>query len=122
MRRPNVEGARRILKRWYQAEALRCCRQQAATLGERLGITYRSVKVRDQKRRWGSCSEKGGLNFNYRLIMAPPSVLEYVVLHELLHRLEPNHSSRFWSLVRAHCPTYRDAIAWLKTRGPYLSV
>ena len=78
--------------------------------------------MRDQRRRWGSCSVEGNLNFNYRLVMAPPEVLDYVVIHELMHRRQLNHSRRFWALVSEHCPGYRDAIAWLKTYGPYLAV
>ena len=62
------------------------------------------------------------MSFNYRLVMAPPTIMDYVVQHELLHRWQPNHSRQFWALMAAHCPLYHDAIRWLKTDGPYLTV
>jgi len=122
MARPGLEGARRVLRRWYIEEATRCLRARADALGEHLGIAWRRLRVRDQRRRWGSCSVAGNLSFNYRLVMAPPEVLDYVVIHELMHRRQLNHSRRFWALVAEHCPGYRGAIAWLKTYGPYLAV
>lgn len=122
MRRPNILGARRLLKRWYVAAAERQCTAQAHAWQARLGVTWTRLQVRDQRARWGSCSATGCLSFNYRLVMAPPTVLAYVVVHELLHRKEPNHAPRFWALVAAHCPGYRDALDWLKRYGPYLGV
>ncbi len=73
-----------------------------------------SVTVRDQRTRWGSCSTRGTLSFNWRLIMAPPEVLNYVVVHELSHLVEPNHSPAFWKVVAHVYPTYREARLWLK--------
>lgn len=122
LRRPTVQSARRLLKRWYLAEARRWCLAQAEGWQQHLGVTWTRLQVRDQRARWGSCSATGRLNFNYRLVMAPPAVLDYVVLHELLHRKEMNHSPRFWALVAQHCPGYREALAWLKRYGPYLGV
>ena len=122
MRAPGVEGARRVLRRWYVGEAQRACAERAEALSACVGIPYRRLRIRNQRRQWGSCSAKGHLHFNWRLIMAPPEVLDYVVLHELCHRRELNHSPRFWTLVSAHCPAYRDALAWLKTYGPYLTL
>ena len=119
---PTIPAARLALKRWYMAEALRWCTVSAATLARQLGISYRRLTVRDQRTRWGSCSTSGALSFNYRLVMAPLVVLEYVVLHELCHRIELSHSRAFWRLVSAHRPSYREAIAWLRTDGPYLGV
>jgi predicted metal-dependent hydrolase len=122
MRRPSLEGARRLLKRWYYAQAQRWCATQASAWATSLGVTWTRLQVRDQRARWGSCSTQGALSFNYRLVMAPPAVLAYVVLHELAHRREMNHSPRFWALIAAHCPAYREAVAWLKRYGPYLGV
>ena len=82
-----------------------------------LGVSYGRVTVRNQKTRWGSCSSEGNLNFNCLLAEAPPSVLRYVVVHELCHRKEMNHSSRFWALVGSTCPDYRESVRWLKTEG-----
>ena len=122
MRRPGIEGARRLLRRWYHAQAATTIAARATTASQALGLEFRSLRIRAQRRRWGSCSARGSLSFNYRLIMAPPHVLDYVVVHELLHLREMNHSRRFWALVAQHCPRHRDARTWLKTFGPYLVV
>lgn len=82
-----------------------------------LGVDYGRVTVRNQKTRWGSCSSKGNLNFNCLLAEAPEAVLDYVVAHELCHRLEMNHSKDFWSLVERVCPTYKESVRWLKEEG-----
>ena len=75
------------------------------------------VTIREQKSRWGSCSRKGNLNFNWKLIMAPPQCLDYVVIHELCHLSEFNHSPRFWAMVEAQMPDYGVWKQWLKTHG-----
>ena len=85
-----------------------------------LGVTCGHIAIRSQRTRWGSCSAKGNLNFNCLLLLAPPEVLEYVVVHELCHRLELNHSSRFWSVVEKILPRYRDQRRWLKEHGAAL--
>lgn len=122
LRRATLAGATRALKRWYLDEAWRAIVPQTARLADALGVTVVRVAVRDQRRRWGSCSARGCLNFNYRLIMAPPPVMEYVILHELTHRREMNHSPRFWRLVASRCPAYQASRAWLRLHGPYLPV
>ena len=118
----SLERARRLLKRWYIEEAFRHLEARANVWAEALHVTWRRLRVKDQRCRWGSCSLSGNVNFNYRLIMAPPRVLEYVVLHELLHRRELNHSARFWRLVAHYCPVYRDLVRWLNTYGSSLGV
>lgn len=85
-----------------------------------LGVDYGRITIRNQKTCWGSCSGKGNLNFNCLLMLAPPEVADYVVVHELCHRLEMNHSPRFWSLVEGAMPDYRERRSWLKTNGPLL--
>jgi len=118
----SIAAARRQLRRWYAEEARRWLLDRTAVLSRQLGVTWERLRVRNQRWIWGSCSARGSLNFNYRLVMAPPDVLEYVITHELLHRREMNHSKRFWDLMAARCPAYRDSITWLKTYGPYLTV
>lgn len=122
MPQPGIDGARRLLKRWYLSEARRQLSERVALFGAQMTISWRRIRIGDQRTRWGSCSVRGDLSFNYRLIMAPAEILDYVVQHELLHRMQPNHSRAFWTLVAAHCPAYRDAIVWLRTYGPYLTV
>lgn len=87
-----------------------------------LGVTYNTITIRDQKTRWGSCSGKGNLSFNWRLILAPPKVLDYVVVHELCHRKEMNHSPRFWALVESIMPDYQQYRKWLKENGDALTL
>lgn len=81
---------------------------------QRLGVGYGQVRVRDMRSRWGSCSPRGDLSLNLRLAMVPPEVLDYVLAHELAHRREPNHSDRFWQVVRSVLPRYKLQRDWLK--------
>ena len=85
-----------------------------------VGVEYGRVTVRCQRTRWGSCSIKGNLNFNCLLILAPPSALDSVVVHELCHIKEMNHSKRFYAEVERVMPSYREDHAWLKENGEYL--
>ena len=91
--------------------------QRTAYFARQVGVTYGRITVRDQKTRWGSCSQTGNLNFNFRLILAPPEVLDYVVVHELCHRRQMNHSTQFWQEVAQVLPDYRKRKAWLTENG-----
>ncbi|HEY0416235.1 MAG TPA: M48 family metallopeptidase [Gaiellaceae bacterium] len=82
-----------------------------------LGVTYSRITLRDQRSRWGSCSSKGALSFNWRLVLAPHDVLDYVVVHELCHLVELNHGPRFWRLVEKRRPGYRESKRWLDDHG-----
>ncbi len=84
------------------------------------GGSFSRIQIRDQKTRWGSCSAKGTLSFNWRLMLAPPAVLDYVVVHELCHLTYMNHSAAFWALVEKVCPDYRIHRRWLKEHGQEL--
>ena len=85
-----------------------------------LGVTFGRVSVKDQRTLWGSCTREGNLNFNWRLTMAPPEVLDYLVVHELAHRAEMNHSRRFWGVVERVCPAHRAQRRWLRKHGKTL--
>ena len=91
--------------------------EKVAYYARLMGVTYGRISIRRQKTRWGSCSREGNLNFNCLLMMAPPEVLDYVVVHELSHRLEMNHSARFWVQVEKVIPDYRVPRKWLKEHG-----
>jgi predicted metal-dependent hydrolase len=85
-----------------------------------LGVRYERIAIRGQRTRWGSCSSRGTLSFNWRLALAPRSVLDYVVVHELCHLREPNHSPRFWALVAERRPGWRADRDWLREHGAEL--
>ena len=103
------------------AEARRLARERVTEVAERearaLGVSYRRIAIRDQRTRWGSCSTRGTLSFNWRLVLAPAAVLEYVVVHELCHLREANHSPRFWTLLESARPGFRTERAWLRRHG-----
>lgn len=82
-----------------------------------MGVTFGRVSIRCQQTRWGSCSSRGNLNFNCLLMLAPEEVLDYVVVHELAHRKQMNHSALFWQEVARECPDYKKSLRWLKDRG-----
>jgi len=102
------------LERWYRAEAAKLINDIARRLSSQIHVKYRRIVIRGQKTRWGSCSRRENLNFNWKLIMAPQPVVEYVVIHELLHLKEMNHSRKFWELVASYCPDWREHKKWLK--------
>ena len=113
---------RAAIRQALSKRALARIRERLDRCAPRIGVEFGRVAVRDQRSRWGSCSAKGNLNFNWKLIMAPPEVLDYVVIHELCHRIEFNHSPRFWQLVRDQMPEYEDWKKWLKRHGSELGV
>jgi hypothetical protein len=82
-----------------------------------LGTSYTRISLRDQRSRWGSCSSKGTLSFNWRLVLAPHDVLDYVVVHEVCHLVELHHGPAFWALLERRRPDYRDSKAWLDEHG-----
>lgn len=84
------------------------------------GITVTTVSIRNQKTRWGSCARGGRVCLNWRLLLMPTWVADYVIVHELMHVRRMDHSPRFWALVAAACPAYREARAWLRLHGPSL--
>lgn len=85
----------------------------ANKLADRFGLSFKRVTIRDQRTRWGSCSASGGISLNWRIVLAPPEAAEYIVIHELMHLKEMNHSAAFWALIKAACPRYREHERWL---------
>lgn len=104
-------------QRLYRDKAREIYEQKVSYYAQMMGVSYGRIAIRDQKTRWGSCSGEGNLNFNWRLIFAPAGVLDYVVVHELAHRKEMNHSPRFWKVVEDTMPEYRKYQKWLKENG-----
>jgi len=95
-------------------------RSRAEHFAPMLGVTFNKVRVKDQRSLWGSCTPDGNLNFSWRLALAPDSVLDYLVVHELSHRAQMNHSRRFWAVVERVCPAHRSHRRWLRRHGQAL--
>lgn len=120
IRLPAGSDAQAELRSWMMKEAAAYVEKHLPVLAERLGVEYGRVLVRDVRSRWGSCSRKKNLGFNYRLMMLPPDVAEYLIVHELAHIREFNHSKRFWKLVAAACPDYKEKEKKLRGYPPGL--
>ena len=116
------EAVRAAIRATLSEQALGRIRERIEHYAPLIGKTPGRVTIREQKTRWGSCSSKGNLNFNWKLIMAPPSVLDYVVVHELCHLWEFNHSPKFWALVEQQMPDYRVWKKWLKEHAEDLYI
>ena len=102
--------------------AMRELPPQLLALAQQHGIEVTRVSIRNQRSRWGACSSRGSITLNWRLILVPGFVREYVMLHELMHRHEMNHSQRFWRHVAAACPRVDEARRWLRTEGQRLFI
>jgi predicted metal-dependent hydrolase len=120
--RTRVLAARRpaSLDRELRERARRELPPQLLALAARHGLEVRRVSIRNQRSRWGSCSPRGHISLNFRLLLMPDFVREYILVHELMHMRQANHSIRFWRLVEAACPRFREAERWLKTYGAAL--
>ncbi|RYE73981.1 MAG: M48 family peptidase [Hyphomicrobiales bacterium] len=112
----------RRLMDWLKEQAQIDLEKRVAVHARRLGVEYKSVAMRSQATRWGSCSTTGRLNFNWRLVLAPPYVLDYVAAHEVAHLVEMNHSDAFWATVERTLPNMSRGRAWLKAHGRQLMV
>ncbi len=108
---------RPAVETWLKALARRELVLRLGQLADDHGLTLSRVTIRNQQSRWGSCSRSGAVALNFRLVQAPDSVRDYVLIHELMHLKQPNHSRRFWRLVEAACPSFREAERWLRTEG-----
>lgn len=98
-------------------KALQHIPKRVSYFAKQIDVTYGKITIRNQKTRWGSCSSKGNLNFNCLLMLTPPEVIDYVVVHELCHRKEMNHSEAFWAEVEKILPYYKEQVKWLKENG-----
>jgi predicted metal-dependent hydrolase len=116
---PKDQAGKR-LERWLRQEAKSKLTEASRYYADKLGVNYNGISIGDMKSRWGSCSSKGLLRYNWRLVMAPTKVMAYVAAHEVCHLLEMNHSDRFWAHVQSCMPDYKTRRKWLKTDGQNL--
>jgi predicted metal-dependent hydrolase len=107
-------------QRVWRARAKALLPERLYELANRHGLVVKAVSVRSQKTRWGSCGRNGHISLNWRLVLMPAAVRDYVLIHELMHLRRLDHSPKFWRLVEAACPDYRSARQWLRLQGPAL--
>ncbi|MBL4937583.1 M48 family metallopeptidase [Clostridium sp. YIM B02515] len=107
---------------WYRNRAEKIFTEKVKSYAEKLKVYPKRIVIKDQKTKWGSCSSKGNINFNFRVIMAPENIVDYLVVHELCHLVHMNHSSNFWNLVKSILPNYKEAEEWLKINGINLNI
>jgi predicted metal-dependent hydrolase len=115
-------GAQRApaLERWYRRAAREEIAPRLTRACEQAGTSYSALTIRGQRTRWASCSRSGAMSFNWRLLLAPEAVLDYVVWHEVCHLEVMDHSPRFWALLASRCPEYREHARWLRRHGQTL--
>ncbi|AFL98840.1 putative metal-dependent hydrolase [Desulfitobacterium dehalogenans ATCC 51507] len=116
------EAVREILEKWYKQKARAVYLQKLNFWSCQMGVTYNQFRLKEQKTRWGSCSSLGNINLNWRAIMAPEPVLDYLVIHELSHLLYLNHSPDFWENVARYCPEHAVHRRWLREKGHSLVI
>lgn len=112
--------ARGAIERWYRRTARAEVKPRLDDAARAVGRDYTRLTIRDQRTRWGSCSSTGAMSFNWRLLLGPEDVLDYVVWHEACHLAVHDHSPRFWALLERHRPGYRDQQRWLRRNGSAL--
>ena len=118
--RPFLNQAEAVFRSWYRKQALWVVSQRVDWYAAKNGFSYKQVKINAAQTRWGSCGPKGSLNFSWRLVMAPMQVIDYVVVHELVHLQVKNHSKDFWAKVKALMPDFKQHREWLAKNGHLL--
>lgn len=118
----DADSIKKTLKLWYVEQFRHIATERINYYSSKIGVFPKKVTIREQKTRWGSCSSKGNINLNWKLIMASLEVLDYVIVHELCHMIAMNHSEEFWKLVGVYSPQYKNYRAWLRHNGEMLSL
>ncbi|HEV7646101.1 MAG TPA: SprT family zinc-dependent metalloprotease [Pyrinomonadaceae bacterium] len=118
----NQKNAGVLLKDWYIRSASEIIIPKATYLAKQTGVKFNNINILDLKYRWGSCTPKDNIHFNWRLIKAPMTVIEYIIVHELTHLLETNHTPEFWNRVKAAYPLYPSSKKWLEKYGYELEI
>ena len=116
------QSVRQSLHQWYRERALEKLKEKTNRYASILGVNPQSVDLKEYKARWGSCSSSGDVTYNWRIIIAPHHIVDYIVVHELCHLLEHNHGPKYWKLVQSVIPNYREHKEWLKVNGEGLRI
>jgi hypothetical protein len=120
--RGEIGQAKDLFEEWYKKKAFELIFERVLYFASIFSLKYNQIKISKASKRWGSCSSKKNLNFNWRLIMAPTPIIDYVVIHELSHLVEQNHSKKFWRLVEQIMPDYKEHKKWLRDNGTQLNI
>jgi len=113
---------RAALITWYKQQASHYLSSRTASIAARIGLLPKSVTVKTYTARWGSCGVHADIQYNWKLMLAPPDIIDYVIIHELCHIQHHNHSAQFWKLVEQHSPLFKDYRLWLKNNGYLLEI
>jgi predicted metal-dependent hydrolase len=115
----NFEKESEALVAWYTEKAKEYFQTHTTLIAKQMNISFSRIRITSAQRRWGSCSSNGTISFPWRLIMLPEKIIRYVIIHELAHRKEMNHSKNFWSIVHQFCPEYKEQRSWLRKNGNF---
>lgn len=110
----NESAYRAAVTGWFREYARVHLKEKADFYAKEMQVTFNRIAIKEQKTRWGSCSSKGNINFNWKLVLMPEQIQDYVVVHELAHRIQMNHSEAFWQIVESILPEYRTYIQWMR--------
>ncbi len=117
-----LPNARNVFTVWFKTQAKRLISQRVTLLSKQNKFYFKKIRITSARTRWGSCSSIGTLSFTWKLIMAPPEIIDYVVTHELVHTEIKNHSKKFWGKLGEILPGYKEHVRWLKQNGKYLNL
>ena len=118
----DTNAIKKLLARWYSKQAEIILKEKTEYYAKLIGVNPTSVTIKTFKSRWGSCNINAGIQYNWKIIMAPETIINYLVIHELCHIHHHNHSPKYWQTVEKYCPQYKDHGKWLKQNGAYLEL
>lgn len=114
------KNSRALLEDWFREKALQKLTEKTIRHAEQIGVNPKKISIREYKSRWGSCTAKGTISFNWKIMMAPNSIIDYVVIHELCHLKHHDHSPKYWKALESKLPDYREKKEWLKKHSKLL--
>lgn len=117
---PREQQIKRLVSRWYEQQALQLLTQKTLMLSSSLNLSCTQVTIKATRSKWGHCTSRGAIQYNWQILLAPEPIVDYLVVHEVSHLRHPNHSAEFWGLVASICPDFKQRRAWLKHQGSQL--